>query len=218
MFYCVLFCVLCRKESANKQYRNTVNNLISPNTVSQNDEKTNTAVLDDTTIPHVKIKITKILHEKRTNTAIPSTPMSPSQGNKNKMSIRYKKKMNYYNSQSSHKKTTFAADNHLKLVTWMDKSIMFFQETKIICSSDHLPFLQYSYNWLERFILSCLCTSLIKKLITCIPKKYFNIFSLLVEAEESQRLTCYYTRSTSHANVLFSLLLIFHKSTNTGKY
>ena len=72
--------------------------------------------------------------------------MSPSQGNKNKMSIRYKKKMNYYNSQSSHKKTTFAADNHLKLVTWMDKSIMFFQETKIICSSDHLPFLQYSYK------------------------------------------------------------------------
>jgi len=48
--------------------------------------------------------------------------------------------MNYYDSQSSHnrhshKKTTLAADSHLKLVTWMDKSIMFFQETKIICSS-----------------------------------------------------------------------------------
>ena len=40
--YCVLFCVLYRKESANKRYRNTVNNLISPNTVSQNDEKPHT--------------------------------------------------------------------------------------------------------------------------------------------------------------------------------
>ena len=41
------------------------------------------------------------------------------------MSIRSKKKMNYYNSQSSHnrhshKKTTLVADNHLKLVTWID--------------------------------------------------------------------------------------------------
>ena len=70
MSYCVLFCVLYRKESANKRYRNTVNNLISPNTVSQNDEKPHTAELDDTAIPHVKIKITKIPHEKKPNTAI----------------------------------------------------------------------------------------------------------------------------------------------------
>ena len=60
MSYCVLFCVLYRKESANKRYRNTVNNLISPNTVSQNDEKPHTAELDDTAIPYVKIKITEI--------------------------------------------------------------------------------------------------------------------------------------------------------------
>ena len=38
MSYCVLFCVLYRKESANKWYRTTVNNLISPNSVSQNAE------------------------------------------------------------------------------------------------------------------------------------------------------------------------------------
>ena len=74
MSYCVLFCVLYRKESANKRlkrYRNTVNNLISTNIVSQNDEKPHTAELDDTAIPHVKIKITEIPHEKKPNTAIP---------------------------------------------------------------------------------------------------------------------------------------------------
>ena len=61
MSYCVLFCVLYRKESANKRDRNTVNNLyISPNTVSQNDEKPHIAELDDTAIPH----------EKKPNTAI----------------------------------------------------------------------------------------------------------------------------------------------------
>ena len=44
MSYCVLLCLLYQKESANKRYRkkknnkNTVNNLILPNTVSQNDE------------------------------------------------------------------------------------------------------------------------------------------------------------------------------------
>ena len=46
MSYCVLFCALYRKESANKRYRNNVNNLISPNTVSQNDEKPHTAELN----------------------------------------------------------------------------------------------------------------------------------------------------------------------------
>ena len=72
MFYCtcVLFCVLYRKESTNKRYRNTVNNLISLNTVSQNDEKTHTAELDDTAIPRVKIKVTEIPHERKPNTAI----------------------------------------------------------------------------------------------------------------------------------------------------
>ena len=65
------FCVLYRKESANKRYRNNVNNLISPNTVSQNDEKTHTAELNDTAIPRVKIKITEIPHERKPNTAIP---------------------------------------------------------------------------------------------------------------------------------------------------
>ena len=75
MSYCVLFCVLYRKESANKWYRNTVNNLISPNTVSQNDEKPHTAELDDTAIPHVKIKITEIPHEKKPNTAKPHVPL-----------------------------------------------------------------------------------------------------------------------------------------------
>ena len=69
MSYCVLFCVLYRKESANKRYRNTVNNLISPNTVSQNDEKPHTAELDDTAIPHVKIKITEITCEIKPNTS-----------------------------------------------------------------------------------------------------------------------------------------------------
>ena len=71
MSYCVLFYLLYRKESENKWHRNTVNNLISPNTVSQNDEKPHTAELDDTATPHVKIKITEIPHEKKFNTAIP---------------------------------------------------------------------------------------------------------------------------------------------------
>ena len=77
MSYCVLFCVLYRKESANKRYRNTVNNLISPNTVSQNDEKPHTAQLDDTAIPHVKIKIAVIPHEKYQyrNTVNPHVPL-----------------------------------------------------------------------------------------------------------------------------------------------
>ena len=73
--YCVLFCALYRKESANKRYRNTMNNLISPNTVSQNDEKPHTAELDDTAIPHVKIKITEIPHEKKPNTVNPYVPV-----------------------------------------------------------------------------------------------------------------------------------------------
>ena len=71
MSYCVLFCVLHRKERANKRYRNTVNNLISPKTVSQNNERPHTSEVDDTAIPHVKIKITEIPHEEKPNTSIP---------------------------------------------------------------------------------------------------------------------------------------------------
>ena len=49
MSYCVLFCALYGKESANKRYRNTVNSLISLNTVSQNNEKPHTAELQSST-------------------------------------------------------------------------------------------------------------------------------------------------------------------------
>ena len=73
------FCVLYRKESANKRYRKTVNNLISPNTVSQNDQKPHTAELDDTAIPHVKIEITEIKYRMKKaqyrNTVNPHVPL-----------------------------------------------------------------------------------------------------------------------------------------------
>ena len=65
----VLTCI--RQESANKWYRNTVKNLLLPNTVNQKDEKPHTAGLDDTAIPHIEIKITEIPLEKKLNTAIP---------------------------------------------------------------------------------------------------------------------------------------------------
>ena len=47
--------------------------LLLPNAVSQKDEnrKPQTAELDDTAIPHIKIKITEIPHEKKPNTAVP---------------------------------------------------------------------------------------------------------------------------------------------------
>ena len=48
-----------------------MNNLISWNTVSENDEKLHTTELDDTTILQVKIKSTEILHEKKPNTVNP---------------------------------------------------------------------------------------------------------------------------------------------------
>ena len=54
----MLLCFVLRIVSKGKRkYRNTVNNLISPNTVSQNDEKPHTAELDGTALPHVKIKM-----------------------------------------------------------------------------------------------------------------------------------------------------------------
>ena len=43
--------------------------ILLPNTVSQKDEKPYKAGLYDTPIPHTKIKITEIPHEKKLNTA-----------------------------------------------------------------------------------------------------------------------------------------------------
>ena len=51
--------------------------LLLPNAVNQKDEKQHTAGLNDTAIPHVKIKITEIPLEKKVNTAVPEAPMSP---------------------------------------------------------------------------------------------------------------------------------------------
>ena len=55
-----------RRERPNEQYRNTVKDLL--NTVSQKDKKphTGTLGLDDTAILHIKIQITEILLEKKT--------------------------------------------------------------------------------------------------------------------------------------------------------
>ena len=65
-----------RKGSANKWYRNTVKDLLLPNTVNQKDEKPYTAGLDDTAIPHIKIKITEIPLENKLNTVMsPSLPL-----------------------------------------------------------------------------------------------------------------------------------------------
>ena len=56
MLHIVLTCII--QESENKWYRNTVKYLLLPNTVNHKGEKPYTAGLDDTTIPHIKIKIT----------------------------------------------------------------------------------------------------------------------------------------------------------------
>ena len=68
------------QERPNERYRNTVKDLLLPNTVSQKDGKPHTAGLDDTAIPHIKIKITEIYRLKESS--IPQyrklTPMSPS--------------------------------------------------------------------------------------------------------------------------------------------
>ena len=58
-----------RQERPNEQYRNTVNDLLLPNTVSHKDEKTYIAALDDTAIPPIIIQITEIPLEK--NCSIP---------------------------------------------------------------------------------------------------------------------------------------------------
>ena len=67
-----------RKGSANKWYRNTVKDLLLPNTVNQKDEKPYTAGLDDTAIPHIKIKITEIPLENKLNTVNPHVPLPSS--------------------------------------------------------------------------------------------------------------------------------------------
>ena len=56
MLHIVLTCI--RQESANKWYRNTVKDLLLPNTVNQKGEKPHTVGLDDTAIPHIKIENT----------------------------------------------------------------------------------------------------------------------------------------------------------------
>ena len=66
-----------RQESANKWYCNTVKDLLLPNTVNQKDEKPYTAGLDDTEIPHIKIKITEIPLENKLNTVNPNVPPFP---------------------------------------------------------------------------------------------------------------------------------------------
>ena len=60
-----------RQKRPNERYRNTRKDLLVPNSVSRKDEKPHTAGLDDTAIPHIKIKITEILLEKKLKTAIP---------------------------------------------------------------------------------------------------------------------------------------------------
>ena len=60
-----------RQERLNERYRNTVKGLLLPNTVNQKDEKPHTAGLDDTAIPHIKIKTTEIPLEKKLNTVNP---------------------------------------------------------------------------------------------------------------------------------------------------
>ena len=64
-----------RQERPNEQYRNTVNDLLLPNTVSHKGEKTHTAALDDTAIPPIIIQITEIPLEK--NCSIPQYRKPP---------------------------------------------------------------------------------------------------------------------------------------------
>ena len=62
-------------EDRNKQYCNTVKDLLLPNTINQKDEKPHTAGLNDTAIPHFKIQITEIPLEKKLNTVSPHFPL-----------------------------------------------------------------------------------------------------------------------------------------------
>ena len=65
-----------REESANDWHRNTVKDILLPNTVNKKDETLHTPGLDDTAIPHIKIKITEIPLEKQL-TAIPQYRKPP---------------------------------------------------------------------------------------------------------------------------------------------
>lgn len=55
MLYIVLTCI--RQKRADGQYQNTVKDLLLQNAISQKNEKPHTAALNDTAIPHIKIKI-----------------------------------------------------------------------------------------------------------------------------------------------------------------
>ena len=52
--------------------------LLLPNTANQKEEKPHATGLNDTAIPHVKIKTTEIPLEKKDSTAIPEAPVSRS--------------------------------------------------------------------------------------------------------------------------------------------
>ena len=54
VLHIVLTCI--RQESANKWYRNTVKDLLLPNTVNQKGEKPHTVGLDDTALPHIPLE------------------------------------------------------------------------------------------------------------------------------------------------------------------
>ena len=56
--FCFAWCIdlhVYEEEGVNERYRNTLKDLLSPNTVSQKDKKKHIAGLDDAAIPHVKI-------------------------------------------------------------------------------------------------------------------------------------------------------------------
>ena len=68
--------IFVKEESANEQCHNTMKHLLQ-STVSQKDEKLQNVGLDDTALPHIKIKITEIPLEKMFNTTIPYMQCPP---------------------------------------------------------------------------------------------------------------------------------------------
>ena len=68
--------IFVKEESANEQCHNTMKHLLQ-STVSQKDEKLQNVGLDDTALPHIKIKITEIPLEKMFNTTIPYMQLCP---------------------------------------------------------------------------------------------------------------------------------------------
>ena len=69
MLHIVLTCI--RQGSEIEWYRNTVNDLLLPNTVKEKDQKPHTAGLDDTVVPHINIKITGSIPQYRKPTSPP---------------------------------------------------------------------------------------------------------------------------------------------------